>query len=175
MHSIIMSRGVGVARVRGLVLRVAALLLGAMVCLSAAACRMEGSECTVTGGGIVSPGGDGGSGGVGGEGGGGAGGGGVGGEGGSAMTPDASPSDATTGGCASSTDCNDGNACTLDYCMSGICSNPTDTMFSVCGEMGLGHCFRTLCCEGCIDLKAVACVQACPLSQVCSPLGVCVD
>ncbi len=71
-------------------------------------------------------------------------------------------------------DCNDGNDCTLDYCMSGICSNPDDTMYSVCGEMGMGHCFRALCCEGCIDLKGVACVLSCPSGQECAPLGVCV-
>lgn len=49
MHSIIMSRGVGVVRVRGVVLQVAALLLGAMLGLSAAACRIGTSECAPAG------------------------------------------------------------------------------------------------------------------------------
>lgn len=145
------------------------LLLVALVTFGAAACNTATSECNGDSAGAILSG----SGGGGGDGGGGAGGLGVGG-----WSPfDASPPTSVTtgGGCTSPLDCDDGNACTLNYCMNGICSNPDDTMFSVCGEMGMGHCFRALCCEGCIDMKAHACVLSCPSGQSCSPLGVCVS
>ena len=75
------------------------------------------------------------------------------------------------GFCASDAECNDGNPCTLDYCMPGGCYNPEDTMMSACGEGG--HCFKAACCEGCIDVKTMSCVQDCPNGAACSSQGTC--
>lgn len=75
------------------------------------------------------------------------------------------------GPCSTDEDCDDGNDCTEDYCLgSGACSNPEDTLHSVCGDGG--NCWVGECCEGCFDLAAGACVAECA-AGTCSSLGAC--
>lgn len=72
--------------------------------------------------------------------------------------------------CATATDCDDGNPCTLDYCQLGGCYNPEDTSMSPCGN---GHCFQGSCCQGCVDPATFSCVETCAGGQACSAQGMC--
>lgn len=73
--------------------------------------------------------------------------------------------------CATAAKCDDGNPCTLDYCMPNGCYNPEDTKMTACGDAG--HCFKSQCCEGCIDGQSGSCVVECPAGQTCSAQGMC--
>lgn len=75
------------------------------------------------------------------------------------------------GFCLNAAECDDGNPCTDDYCMPSGCYNPEDTKMTVCGVAG--HCFKSQCCEGCVDPQSGSCVVECPSGQTCSPQGTC--
>ncbi len=74
--------------------------------------------------------------------------------------------------CETDLDCDDGNPCSLDYCMeTGACSNPEETLHVACGEAG--HCWEGECCDGCFNLAANECQDTCPTGQACSADGAC--
>ncbi len=77
--------------------------------------------------------------------------------------------------CEVDADCEDGNVCTVDYCMgNGACWHAEDTLHLACGEgADAGHCWEGACCAGCFDLLTGECGAACPEGKTCSANGAC--
>lgn len=86
--------------------------------------------------------------------------------------------------CRSASECNDGNECTNDSCVSGRCENAAfDHSRSCAGGAGrcngnISACCTTLsisCCRGCLLREApdrIVCVDSCPGGMTCSPISV---